>query len=430
MISLIHPISRIVGFFDFRKPTYIIRDPELIRKIAIKDFDSFEDHKYFLGDSAGELFGNSLFMMKGAKWRDMRATLSPAFTGSKMRQMFEFTQKCADDLIATIFQKRDAKKEIRYEMKDLFSKYTNDVIASCAFGCRINSLDNPKNDFYLAGQKFLNITAGFGVIKLFCLITMQPVMKLLDIEFLPKSVSKFFKSMALDTMNARAEQKIFRPDMINLLMNVRKGVAGGEETKDNVSEESSEIGDGNGRHLWSDGEIAAQCFLFFIAGYNTTSTSLMFTAYELALNQHVQTRLYEEIVETETELNGKPIDYNRILQLKYLDQVISESLRKWPPGMLAFTDRVCAKDYSLEIDDKLVTIEKGHALWFPIFSFHRDARFFPDPEVFDPDRFSDENKGNIINGTYIPFGAGPRNCIGRFSDGMNKSQQNQTIIYS
>lgn len=389
--------------------------------MTIKDFDSFEDHKYFLGDSAGELFGNSLFMMRGEKWKDMRSVLSPAFTGSKMRQMFELITECADDFVDTIF-KQQASKEIPYEMKDLFSKYTNDVIASCAFGCRINSLENPKNDFYLAGQKFLNITAGFGVIKLFCLITMQPVMKLLDVEFLPKSVSKFFKSMALDTMRARAEQNIFRPDMINLLMNVRKGVVEQPANHDARNDdlefaivEESQIGRANVKRLWSDGEIAAQCFLFFIAGFNTSSTSLMFTAYELALNPHVQIRLHKEILDAELELNGEPISYDDLLKLKYLDQVILESLRKWPPGMLAFTDRICAKDYALEIDDKWITIEKGHAFWIPIFSFHRDARWFPDPELFDPDRFSDENKGNIINGTYIPFGIGPRNCIGRFN---------------
>lgn len=63
--------------FDMRAPTYFIRDTEIIKQIAVKDFDYFEDHMAFIDDKSDSLFGNSLFMLKGKKWRDMRATLSP-----------------------------------------------------------------------------------------------------------------------------------------------------------------------------------------------------------------------------------------------------------------------------------------------------------------------------------------------------------------
>ncbi|KAG4075020.1 hypothetical protein HA402_004566 [Bradysia odoriphaga] len=79
----------IYGISSFNAPQYLIREPELIKRIGVKDFDYFEDHNSFASDKHDRLWGNNLFFTKGAKWRNNRAMVSPAFTGSKMRQMFE-----------------------------------------------------------------------------------------------------------------------------------------------------------------------------------------------------------------------------------------------------------------------------------------------------------------------------------------------------
>lgn len=77
-------------------------------------------------------------------------------------------------------------------------------------------------------------------------------------------------------------------------------------------------------------------------------------------------------------------------------------------------DRLCVKPYVIEGDDGLkININVGDVVWIPILGRHRDPDFFPNPMKFDPERFSDENKHNILNTTYIPFGLGPRNCIGK-----------------
>lgn len=89
-----------------------------------------------------------------------------------------------------------------------------------------------------------------------------------------------------------------------------------------------------------------------------------------------------------------------------------ESLRMWPPA-LAF-DRICSKQYSFQdFDGKNIAINKGENVWVPIMGIHRDERYYPNPTKFDPDRFSDENKANINAQAFLPFGSGPRNCIGR-----------------
>ncbi|CRL06049.1 CLUMA_CG018994, isoform A [Clunio marinus] len=96
--------------------------------------------------------------------------------------------------------------------------------------------------------------------------------------------------------------------------------------------------------------------------------------------------------------------------MKYLDQTVCEALRKWPP--VPMTDRLCVKDYDLKLDGKNLHINANDSCYIPIWSFHRDLKYFPNPEKFEPERFSEENRGNIDPDTYLPFGVGPRNCIG------------------
>lgn len=138
--------------------------------------------------------------------------------------------------------------------------------------------------------------------------------------------------------------------------------------------------------------------------------------YELSLNPNVQQKLYEEIVETNANLDGKRISYETLQKMKYLDQVVSETLRKWPPALM---DRLCVKEYECDYGDgEKFLFEKGIAFWIPVYGIHHDPNYYPDPEKFDPDRFSDENKNNILPGTYLPFGSGPRNCIGKSIQGI------------
>lgn len=153
-------------------------------------------------------------------------------------------------------------------------------------------------------------------------------------------------------------------------------------------------------------------FLFQVAGLSTSSTVLTFAAYELVANPTVQQKLYDEIVKTDATLNGKRLTYDALQKMTYLDQVISETLRKWSP--LSLLDRKCVKNYEFQDDDRNLkfTIEAGSILFIPISAIQRDSKHFNDPEKFDPDRFSDANRNKIAIGTYLPFGIGPRNCIG------------------
>ena len=150
--------------------------------------------------------------------------------------------------------------------------------------------------------------------------------------------------------------------------------------------------------------------VFFLAGFNAVSLGQCFMAHELTVNPDVQQRLYEEIVATNDELNGKTLTYEALQKMKYLDMVVTETLRRWTLGP-AF-ERKVNKPYILEnADGNKVQLNVGDSIWVPVSSIHMDPEHYPNPEKFDPDRFSDENKHDIKTGSYMPFGSGPRNCI-------------------
>lgn len=187
--------------FDFRQPLFLIRDPELVRKIGIKDFDHFEDHKLFFESHQDVLFGKSLIMLNGEKWRDMRNTLSPAFTGSKMRLMFDMVGNCAFDMAEHFKAQVNSGKILNLEMKNTFTKCTNDVIATAAFGISVDSFANENNDFYVTGKRIMDFGSFRSAVKLIFLRAAPAIMKALDIQFIDADARKYFRRVVLDTMD-------------------------------------------------------------------------------------------------------------------------------------------------------------------------------------------------------------------------------------
>ncbi|EAT41568.1 AAEL006784-PA [Aedes aegypti] len=416
-----YPDAKIMGFYDFTKPVYMIRDPEVIKRITVKDFDHFIDHTPSMtgqGEEPGEnsLLGNTLFALRGQKWRDMRSTMSPAFTGSKMRHMFELVAESGQSTAKFLLAEAKARKRLEFEMKDTFTRFGNDVIATVAFGIKVDSMRDRDNEFYMKGKQLLNFQTFLLKIKFIMMRAMPTLAEKLGVDLLDAEAVKYFKGMILENMKQRKAHGIIRNDMIHMLMEVRKGALKHEKDEQDTKDagfatvEESQVGKTTHSRIWKDNELVAQCFIFFVAGFDTVSTGLTFLAYELALNPEIQQRLYEEIIETETTLEGKSLTYEVLQKMKYLDMVVSEGLRKWPAGILG--DRYCTKDYQYKDAAGSFVIEKGTSLWIPTIAIHNDPQYYPNPEKFDPERFSDENKSKINPFAYMPFGVGPRNCIG------------------
>ncbi|XP_011695537.1 PREDICTED: cytochrome P450 9e2-like, partial [Wasmannia auropunctata] len=142
-IYYLHPEAKYIGMFDMNLPVVMLRDPELIKSITLKNFEIFPDHRTSINENQDPLFGKNLFSLRGDKWRQVRTLLTPAFTSSKMKTMFKLMTECGVDFGNYLVQLPPEQRIM--EMKDVFARYTNDVIATCVFGISVDSMKNPEN---------------------------------------------------------------------------------------------------------------------------------------------------------------------------------------------------------------------------------------------------------------------------------------------
>ncbi|KAF2891891.1 hypothetical protein ILUMI_14282, partial [Ignelater luminosus] len=137
--------------------------------------------------------------------------------------------------------------------------------------------------------------------------------------------------------------------------------------------------------------------------------------YELCLQPDIPNKVRQEI--KGVILNHRKTTYEALKDMKYLEIILYESLRKYPT--VPFIDRICIEDYKLPNSNFM--IEKDTLVYIPVFGLHYDSKYFPNPKKFDSKRFSDENKNRFHEYAFIPFGKGPRSCIGaRFGFLTNK----------
>ncbi|KAM6424356.1 cytochrome P450 3A13-like [Liasis olivaceus] len=206
------------------------------------------------------------------------------------------------------------------------------------------------------------------------------------IEFFARSITKIKEKQAQESEKARV-------DFLQLMLESQKSVINHES--DGVNHTFKGL---------TDSEILVQAIIFIFAGYKTISKTLCYLKYELAIHPDVQQKLKEQIDEFLS--NEAPVTYDTLMQMDYLDTVISETLRMHP--VVGRLQRVCKK--AIEING--ITIPKGMVIVIPPNVLHCDPEHWPEPEQFRPERFSKEAKESINPYVYLPFGAGPRNCIG------------------
>ncbi|XP_011297979.1 cytochrome P450 9e2-like [Fopius arisanus] len=380
------PDAKYFGVTMWNQTIIILKDLDLIRDICIKNFDNAPDHRSFVDERMDPILGKNVFSLKGDRWREVRSALSPSFTASKMKFLFQLVSKVSEDFTQYLLDNPEITKLI--ETKDAFSRYTNDVIATAAFGINVDSMKHRDNEFFFRGKDATNLSGTKRVLKFFAGITFPRLMRFLGQTYLSKETNKFFINLIHDTVTMRDERGVMRPDMIQLLMRAR---------------------DSSGIKIDMD-DIVAQAFIFFLAGFDTTSTLMSFLCHQLAYHPAVQQKLREEVDEV---LEDKEFSYEMLAKLKYMDMVINETLRLYPPA--TFLDRVCEKPFELPPaleNSPGMTTDRGVTFWVNIYSIQRDPKYFPEPENFDPERFNEENKANIEPLSFVPFGIGPRKCIG------------------
>uniref|UniRef100_G3PWQ0 unspecific monooxygenase n=1 Tax=Gasterosteus aculeatus aculeatus TaxID=481459 RepID=G3PWQ0_GASAC len=388
--------GKVWGIFDGRQPVLCITDPAMIKTILIKEcYSLFTNRRNFRLN--GQLY-DAVSIAEDDQWKRIRSVLSPSFTSGRLKEMFDIMKHHSANLTSSM--KKKADKDEPLELKEFFGPYSMDVVTSTAFSVDIDSLNNPSDPFVANIKKMLKFdffSPVFLIVAFFPF--MAPILEKMEFSFFPKSVTDFFYAalQKIKSNRVHSEQKS-RVDFLQLMIDSQKNI--------DLSKEESNKG-------LSDHEILSQAMIFLFAGYETSSSSLSFLAYNLARNPHIMKRLQEEV--DSTFPNKGPVEYQALMQMEYLDSVINESLRLYP--IAPRLERVAKA--TVEING--IVIPKDMVVMVPTWPLHRDPSLWPEPEAFKPERFSKENKDSIDPYTYMPFGAGPRNCIGmRFALVMMK----------
>ncbi|KAJ0175353.1 hypothetical protein K1T71_009494 [Dendrolimus kikuchii] len=304
------------------------------------------------GDPIGSL---NIFTAKDPNWTYVRKRLTVVFTASKLRTMQDLLIKKSDDLIERLT--KEIGKGDLIQTRQICTDYTSDVVGESAFG--ISSESTRDGDSVVR-----RITREFGAFNLHRGLSWS------SIFFFPEL---FF----LAVMRQYRHQWLL---IVTILQNLLE---------------------------MSEDLLVAQAAVFLFGGFDTSGSVFTFTIYELAHNHDAQERLYKELEETKKQLGDKDFDLKSLEELPYLNAVIKETLRKYPP--MGWLDRVATKEY--QIDNNL-TIPAGSVIYVNTVGMHMDPEYFPEPEVYNPNRFLPGNDKSILPYTFMPFGDGPRSCIG------------------
>ncbi|KOB75351.1 Cytochrome P450 [Operophtera brumata] len=393
------PDAPCFGAFYGTEPVLIVQDPELIKLVMTKDYYYFsgrEVSKY----TDHEVFTKNIFFSGGDRWKVTRQNLTPLFSSAKIKNMFYLIENCAH-IYETMLDKYMEESNV-FEARGMMSRYTISGICSCAFGIDTQVMEKLDNNPFakIAIGIFDNSTyRGF---KNNVRAIWPAIFYGLGFKSFPVSIDKFFSELLTGIFEARGYKPSSRNDFVDLILNFKekKYITG-----DSLS--NMKTGDDKKVNIEVDNELlVAQCITFFAAGFETTATTLSFTLYELAKNQNAQKKVQEEIDSFLKKHNNK-ITYDSLKELSYLEACIHEAMRMYP--VLGILAREVVDEYTFPSG---LQLEKGMRVHVPVYALHHDPANFPEPEQFRPERFLPENKSNIKPYTYLPFGEGPRICIG------------------
>ncbi|XP_055923239.1 probable cytochrome P450 6d5 [Eupeodes corollae] len=393
--------DKFIGIYLMFRPALVIRDAELARDILVNNFNSFHDRGVYV-DEVKDPFSANLFSLPGHKWKALRGKLAPFFTPVKLRAMFPTIKSIALRMVEHLdesFGRQNNEEIVVVEMKGLFSRFVTEVIGSVVFGLDIDSFKDPNNAFHKITESYRFPSMIFSIrnaAQMLC-----PQFEKLFIYFgFKHDHAEFMTDIVRQTVEHRENNNVIRRDIMQMLIQLRNT---GEVNEDeNYWKIDTSKKDDNSKSM-SIESIASSAFLFYLAGYETSATAAAYAIFELAKNPEIREKLEMDI---ENNLERGKLTYEGMQNMKYLDMCFMETLRKYPA--LPLLNRQCTQDYPIPGTNKI--IEKGTPIVISVLGLHRDAKYFPDPLKFDPERFLESNQNNDTK-AYMPFGEGPRHCI-------------------
>ncbi|CAF3497399.1 unnamed protein product [Rotaria socialis] len=397
----------IYGLFEGTRPMYVVSDVEFLQEVFIKQFSSFHSRRNHFLQSILQKKGSNLFSAKANQWRRQRHVINPTFTTLKLKTMTPLMNKCIESMMSKL-NETNCKEFNIYVM---YKRLTMDVIWHCAFGIDTD-MQNDINNIYMQKSMacFATDAEKVFIVKLSNVMPfLIPLLtRVINIRIsvvnqlrtlLPKLMHDVDDIPALwiikqveNVVKERLTSGKRHVDLLQLMLDA----ATYDEIKEHDTDELTS------KHLHYT-EVVMNVFLFMLAGFETTSTFLAYSTYVLATRSDIQNKLQIEIDENWQE--DQELDYEKIADMEYMDLFIREVLRMYRSSGRAST----------RISNQATTIcghqiDEGCVILADVASIHYNADLWgpEDPNVFIPERH--KTKRHPL--AYMPFGVGPRNCVG------------------
>ncbi|EAI3319523.1 cytochrome P450 [Campylobacter jejuni] len=351
---------------------YVINDTKEVKRMMVDKVREFPKSA-FLHELLSPLLGESIFTTNGEVWKKQRELLRPSFEMTRINKVFNLMSEAVADMMDR-FGKYPNHAVI--EVDEAMTFITADVIFRTIMSSK---LDEGK------GKKILNAFVTFQE---------QSVHTAMRRMF---RFPKWLSYVLGDRKRAKAGDVIRQ--VLSDIIKPRYDMADNAEFEDILGSLLLVV-DADTNKRFSFEEILDQVAMLFLAGHETTASSLTWTLYLLSLYPKEQEKAYEEITQV---LQGGVIEISHLRQFKYLTNIFKESLRLYPP--VGFFAREAKKD--TQVRDKL--IKKGSGVVIAPWLIHRHEEFWTNPHGFNPSRFEGEYKKDA----YLPFGVGERICIGQ-----------------
>uniref|UniRef100_A0A146LLS0 Cytochrome P450 6j1 n=1 Tax=Lygus hesperus TaxID=30085 RepID=A0A146LLS0_LYGHE len=372
----------LIGVYAPIEPCLIVRSADLAKRVLIDDFNDFMDNGFEAKKSVDPGLGYNPFSLQGHEWKEVRSIHTPVFTTSKIKTMTNDITSSAKSLYNFIKNGKSNDFNVTFMAK----MYLVDAVSKCAYGVESNVWTDPNPLLKKLIKNGVITSESESNCAALCSILLPWANYITRTRMISREALGYVKKIYESVVVQRRDQGNVRNDLVqHLLETDEKRKAAGKEGFTNIS--------------WM-----TNLMVFFLDGTETASIAMSYTIYCVAKHPDVQRKLRDEIREMGVTLEN--LDFEKLKSLEYLDMVLSECLRHYPP--LPVLSRKATKDTTLGA----IRVPKGMKVLVPVWKLQKDCRNFSNPDEFDPERFSADRKSSIHKGAYLPFGEGPRLCIG------------------
>ncbi|XP_043469537.1 probable cytochrome P450 28d1 [Leptopilina heterotoma] len=381
------------GYYRLFSPLLLIRDPEIVKNVFLTNFSSFSENPMQINSSKrDELLGLNPFFVSGEKWKEARAPLSNSFSSMKLKILMSLVLKVSTKMSKYLHTECKTEKEL--DLNKLCHKFTGEI-SSTGMGIEAHNFQEelqPKNGEMTYNQIlnkiFENPSLSTGIHQMI-MFFIPSLAKIMNLALTPIEVDQYFREIAKNIIANRQREKGTYNDFMQIVLDYQKS---------------------HGTNMNQETLAAAHMLSFAADVYETSAKTMSFLITEIAAHPEIQQKVRQEIQELDTKYNGE-ITYDSLKEMTYLEKVLSESQRMH--HIVGAFFKICTKRTKLEGSDGLsCVVEPGHTIAVSSFGFQMDPKYWNEPEKFDPERFDDSEKSKRNKFVFLPFGEGPRVCVG------------------